>query len=300
MANSRYDNIRYYDGSSAFKIPGQIKIFDGSTWIDYGTKDSFNKKKIAAHNGSSFFCATYYRNDVDIPKTVSIGSGKYFELRKTNGTYLPVDTYNSGYIWEMTVEVHSTTSLYTAYTRNQGDIVNQSYTNYIAEVSGNTVRLKINTHFSGNRISDGKYVTGTLNKYTSYCFTVGEKVRIVMSKSSTSSSMNVKIYNMSGTTLCDTNVGVNTQWVGNPNIHRLGSATTNNNGSQSAYGNAKVYYFKTTPTSTRSQTFILDIASQSNNATTIYSSGTYSSAYAGAVGTSVYGTSYTEYIRQTI
>ena len=299
MANSRYDNIRYYDGSSAFKIPSQIKVFDGSTWIDYGKKDSFNKKKIAAHNGSSFFCATYYRNDVDIPKTVSIGSKKYLNLKKSNGDNLSVDTYNGDYIWEMIVEVNKTTPLYTAFTRNQGDIINQSYTNYIAEVSGSAVRLKVNTHFSGNRISDGKYVTGTLNKYTPYCFTVGEKVRIYLTRSTKDSKLRVRIYNTAGTKLCDEEVGVNTQWVGTPNKHRLGSATTDNNGSQSTYGSANIHYFKTTPVDDRSKTFIIDIASQSNDTKTIYSKGSFE-GYASASGTKVYGASYTEYIRQTI
>lgn len=297
MANSRYDNIRYYDGS--FKIPSQIKVFDGTNFVDYGTKNSYSQKKINAYNGSSFFCATYYRHDVNIPKTIAIGGWKSLDLRKSNGSFLSVDTYHANYIWEMTVEVNSTTSLYTAYTRNQGDIINQSYTNYIAEVSGNAVRLRINTHFSGNRIQDGKYVTSTLDKYTPYCFTRGEKVRILMTKSSTSSSMNIKIYNMSGTLLCNVNVGVNTQWVGTPNNHKLGQVTVNNSGGTNSYGDAKVYYFKTTPTDSRGQTFILDFTSQGNGATTILSSGSFG-GYGASANTSVYGSSYTEYIRQSI
>lgn len=298
MANSRYDNIRYYDNGT-FKIPSQIKVFDGTSFVDLGTKESFSTKKLCVYNDNSFLCATYYRHDVNIPKTISIGNGKYLDLRKSNGTYLSVDTYNSGYMWEMVVEVNSTTSLYTAYTRNQGDIINQSYTNYVAEVSGNSVRLKINTNFSGNRISDGKYVTSTLTRYTPYCFTKGEKVRIYMTKSSTSSSMNIRIYNMSGAELCNTNVGVNTQWVGNPNNHKLGHVTINNSGSTSSYGDSKVYSFKTTPSSSRSQIFTLDFTAQNSGVNTIYSSGS-ASGYGAAYNTSVYGSSYTEYIRQTV
>ena len=147
MANSRYDNIRVYNGSS-FVVPSQIKAWDGSSWIDYGTKDSYSSKIISAYTGSSYNNLTYLRHDVNIPKYIQIAANKIAYLRKANGSNLSVDTYNSGYSWEMQVAVYDNTPLYTAFTKNQGDIVNQSYVNYVAEVSGSSVRLRITTNFS--------------------------------------------------------------------------------------------------------------------------------------------------------
>jgi hypothetical protein len=295
MANSRYDNIRVYNGSS-FVVPSQIKAWDGSSWVDYGTKDSYSSKIISAYTGSSYNNLTYLRHDVNIPKYIQIANNKIAYLRKANGSNLSVDTYNSGYSWEMQVAVYDNTPLYTAFTKNQGDIVNQSYVNYVAEVSGSSVRLRITTNFSGYRITDHKYVSSTLNKYTDYCFTVGEKVRIVITKGSTGGQANVKIYNPDSALLCDVNVYTNTQWVGTPNIHQLGSETTSRSGSQSSYGNAYIYYFSTTPDSSRTN-FSLDIGSQQNGASDIWSNGSYS-GYASFQNTSVYGESYTEYLRQ--
>lgn len=297
MANSRFDNIKYYSDGS-FKIPKQIKVYNGSSWVDLGEKTSFNTKKLNVRNGNNFICATYYRHDVDIPKTIQVGSGKYMNIKKSNGTNLSVDNYHAGYYVDMTVEVYATTPLYTCYTKNQGDIVNQSYNNYIAEVSGNTVRLKIKSNFSGNRITDGKYVDSTVTKYTGYVWTVGEKVRILLSRSSNSGNLNVKIYNPSGTKIHEGNYAENTQWVGTPNYHRLGSETENNSGKQSSYGNAKFHIFKIKHADS-GKVFEVNFGNASKGATKINSTGSYS-GYVEASGTSVYGDSYTEYIRQTI
>lgn len=296
MANSRFDNIKYWDGSS-FKIPQQIKVYDGSSWVDLGTKNSFNTKKLNAYNGSNFFCATYYRHDVDIPKTIQIGSGKYLSMYKGDSTTCSIDSYVSGYSWEMTVEVNSTTPLYTCYLKNKGDIYKYAYVNYVAEVSGNSARLRVKTRFYGKSVS-GSHVNSTETKYTSYAWTKGEKVRIVITKPNTSTTSNIKIYNPNGTLICDENLFESRIQVWTPDIHRIGSETVNDAGSQSTYGDAKIYNMKFTPNNTRGL-FIIDFTAQSNGATRIYSSGS-ASGWVDASGTSVYGSQYTEYIRQTI
>ena len=298
MANSRFDNIKYYDGST-FKIPQQIKVYDGSAWVDLGTKDSFNTKKLNAYDGSNFFCATYYRHDVDIPKTIQIGGNKYLYLYKGDGTTCQINSYSTGYVWEMIVEVNETTPLYTCYTKNQGDIFNQAYVNYIAEVSGNSVRLRINSRFNGYEISNHKYINSTLNRYTSYCWTKGEKVRIYLTRDHNSGNVNVKVFNPAGTMLCNDDLLESTQMVWTPNQHRIGCETSNDSGSQNSYGNAKIHYFKFTPNTNRSQEFIINFNNATNGQTTLYSSGSYGGRV-DAVNTSVYGSQYTEWIRQTI
>lgn len=297
MANSRFDNVRYYSDGS-FNIPRQIKVYDGSGWVDLGTKDSYNTKKLCARNDNNFFCATYYRHDVNIPKTINIGSGKYLNLRKPNGSLLSVDNYHAGYEVDMTVEVYDSTPLYTVYTRNQGDIVNQSYNNYVAQVSGNAVRLMVSSNFSGNRISDKNYVSSTRTDYTEFVWTRGEKVRILINRSANSGKVRIRVFNTAGAQLCDNSFYENTQWVGTPNVHRLGSETVNKGGSQSVYGNAKMYYFSIYHPN-YGQKFIANFEGQGNGTSVIWSSGSMG-GYTEASGTSVYGENYTEYIKQTI
>lgn len=297
MADSRYDNIRYYSDGS-FKVPKQIKVYNGNSWLDLGEKNSYSTKKLNVRNGNNFLCATYYRHDVNIPKTIQVAWNKYMNLNNSNGNRLPVDNWHGGYAIDMHVEVYDSTPLYTCYTRNQGDIVNQSYNNYVAEVSGNAVRLRVTSHFSGYRITDGKYVNGTTTRYTGYVWSKGEKVRILLSRSTNGGYLNVKVYNPSGTLLCDDNFPENTQWVYNPNIHRLGSETTDNAGSQSTYGNAKIHSFSMNHPD-MGVTFTTNFNNAGNGSTTIWSSGTMG-GYVECSGTSVYGASYSEYIRQTI
>ena len=87
MANSRYDNIRvYYNGS--FIIPNQIKVYNGSSWVDLGTKNSYSTKKLNVLYNNNFICATYYRNDVNIPKSIQIGKNKYADLLKSDNSNL--------------------------------------------------------------------------------------------------------------------------------------------------------------------------------------------------------------------
>ena len=300
MANSRFDNIKYFDGNS-FSIPNQIKVYDGTAWVDLGTKYSYNTKKLNAYNGSSFVCVTYYRQDVEIPRTISIGTGKYLTVNKSGGSLCSLDTYDGGYIFDMTAEISETTPLYTCYTKNTGDITNQAYVNYIAEVSGNQIRIKVVSHFSGNQINTGKYINATDTHQTDYVANlVNQKIRILITRSSTNGSTLVRMYNANGTELTSkTFSGEQKIKVGTPNQHRVGSETTSTSGKQSSYGNAKIHYFKITPTSTRSSIFEVNVNDIADGTTKLNSTGTYS-GYLQATGTSVYGSSYTEYIRQTI
>ena len=297
MADSRYDNIRvFYNGN--FIIPQQIKVYNGSSWVDLGTKTSYSLKKLNVMYNNNFICATYYRHDVNIPKTIQIGSGsKCADIWKSNGTYCSVDTWTSGYVWEMIVEAYANTPLYTVYAKNQGDITNQAYTNYYAEVSGNSCRLHIKTRFHGTRVSDRKYVDSTSERYTDYCWTVGEKVRIRISKSSTGTTDRVQIYNMNGTELCNQTFSDSVMQVYTPNMHRIGSETSNDNGSQAQYGNAKVYSLTFTPN--RSSTFTVDANSVASGSTRINATGGYD-GFIALNNTTVYGASYAEYIRQTV
>lgn len=44
----RYDKIRYFNGTSWIQ-PSQIKVHNGSTWVDYGTNLSYNTNSITAY-----------------------------------------------------------------------------------------------------------------------------------------------------------------------------------------------------------------------------------------------------------
>lgn len=300
MANSRYDNIKvFYNGE--FNIPQQIKVYNGSSWVDLGAKDSYNTNKLNVNYNNNFICATYARHDVNVPKAIQVGSGsKYLDIYNSNSTVCFINNYVAGWNWEMVVEVNETTPLYTCFARNNNDI-NQSYINYIADVSGDSVRLRLRSGFHGRSASTGKYVEGTYNNPTDYCWAKGEKVKIVVHRNSTNGNENIKIYNASGTLLNEFNIyeiSLQSQ-VNSPVYHRIGSETLNYNGDQSVYGNARVYSLKFTPTSDRSKQIQLNIAGASNGATRINSSGNYS-GFADSRNTSVYGANYAEYIRQTI
>ena len=301
MANSRYDNIRYYDGS--FKIPTQIKVYNGSSWVDLGTKTSTSKKKLNVYDGSRFICATYEREDVNIPKTVELGAGKYAWIHKSNGKNARVDTWLNGYVWEMWVEVYSSTTLYTAYAKNQGDITNQAYINFYADVNGSgKVRFRVVTRFHGNQVGTGKFLnSGPYTGSTGYLWNKGDKVHIKVVNKAKNGAFYVTVENSSGSKIID-DVKLGTGWctlqVETPDKHHLGECTIKDNGTTEKKGKALVHRFRFKPDRSGDY-FDVNFNNAGNNATTVVSTG----AYKGEVvlkGTKVYGKSYTRYNRQSI
>lgn len=302
MAESRYDDIKYFSDGE-FKVPQEVKVFDGTNFVSLGAKNSFNTNKLCAFDGSNMFCATYRRNDVDIPGTVQIGKDKYLKIQRKEGSEYKkcsVDTYNEDYYFEMRLSVTKDTPLYTVFSKNNGDISNYSYVNYIAKIKDNKVALYIYSRFYGKSINTGKLVNIEAYKTTSYCINKGEDFTIKLSRSSTSGKLRVRLINSAGTTKYDeTPIDDATLWVANPNHHYLGVETTSGTGSTKTYGNAKIAYLSFTPVSTRSQRFTVNINSSSNGATNMATSGNYSGRLS-ASGTSVSKSKYTEYIKQTI
>ena len=297
MANSRYDNIKYYDGS--WKIPNEILVYNGSSWTTLGTKNSHSLKKLNVYN-SGFICVTYYRKDVNIPKSIQIGKNKYAEILNSSNDYARQDNYNAGYVWEMIVSATAKTSLYTAYTKNQGDITNQAYINYFLEVSNGRVRLNYTSRFHGISIGTRKFTDATTVKYTDYAWNTGDKVRIKVSRQSQNGTVKMEVFNMNGTLLTTKSISGDCNFASAKVYnHYIGATTSNDNGGQTTYGNANVYSFSFTPSPTRSNKFTIDVANAANNVTTIQSSGGFGGKLV-CKGTKVYGASYTEYIRQTI
>lgn len=53
LTSERYDKIRYYDGA-AWQKPSQVKVWDGSQWVDYGTAGSYNTNQIKSWYNSQW------------------------------------------------------------------------------------------------------------------------------------------------------------------------------------------------------------------------------------------------------
>ena len=268
MANSRFDNIKYSDGAN-FKVPSQIKVYNGSSWVDLGTKDSDNKKKLVVYDGSNFDCVTYEKRMVDIPGYASFGSGNRFAyIKKNDGTNAQVDNWKPGYSMEMVVEVNSSCTLYLARSTNQGDI-----------------------------IYGGAFVDSTANEATDYVWTKGEKVRIVLYKTYQNGKLNVKVYNMAGTLLCNNDLKELNIQVWTPGFNRIGAGLSSN-GSIVCEGDFKMYSFSYTPLQDRSNVMRFNFNSPNSGSTRINSSGY--GGYLELSNTSTYKANYAEWDRQTI
>lgn len=296
MANSRYDNIRVFDGSN-FIIPSQIKVFNGTSWVDYGTKNSTNNKKFNAFNGSNFACYSYARRDVNIPAYIQIGNGgKYLDMYDWDYTNQQVDTYNRNYSWEMQVEVYSTTPLYTVHTKNNGDIYAAAYTNVFAEVfNGNQVRIIMGSRWRGITIGTRYNINQPYSqRSTGFMCYVGEKVMFRITRSGTTGAFYITCTRPDGS-VNSGSISVSTQWVGNPNGHRIGASTNDDYGNISVYGNAKLYYFSHTKNSSRTIF---------NFATSNYGNGTgrvgNGNGFADCRNTSVTVANYSVYDRQSV
>lgn len=303
MANSRYDDIKYFSDGE-FKVPQEVKVYDGNEFISLGAKNSFNTNKLCAFDGSNMFCATYRRNDVDIPGTIKIGKDKYLKIQRKEGSsykVCSVDTYNKDYYFEMKVSVNKNTPLYTVFSKNNGDISNYSYVNYIAKVDSNgKVALYIYSKFYGKSIDSGKLVNVEGKKTTSYCINKGEEFTIKLSRSYKSGKLRIRLINSEGVTKYDkTELNDATLWVANPNHHYLGVETSSGTGSTKTYGDANIAYVSFTPISSRGSKYTVNFNNLNNGATTMISTGNYSGRLV-ASGTSVYKSKYTEYIKQTI
>lgn len=305
MANSRYDNIKYFDGSS-FKIPGQIKVYNGSAWVDLGAKDSYNTKKLCVRNTNNFICATYYRHDVNIPKTVEVGGGsKYIRVYKDNSKNARFDNWLNGFVWEMVVEVYQSSTLYCAYAKNQGDITNQAYFNVYADVKDGKVRVRTRTRFHGYTVSDRKFVdagpTGNYEASTGYNWNVGDKVTIKIVNKAQNGAFYVTVTKADGTVVVNDKKLSNyvaTFQVETPNVNDIGSCIKSDDGTTEHKGKALIHRFKYKPNRSGDY-WDVNFNNASNNATSVNSSGGYSGR-AAIQSSKVHGESYTEYIRQTI
>ena len=296
MASSRFDNIKYSDGAN-FKVPSQIKVYNGSSWVDLGRKDSDNTRKLVVYDGSNFDCVTYKKRVVNVPGYASFGSNRYADIKKGDGSIQSVDNWLTGYHCEMVVEVNSSSSLYMARSTNQGDI-EYSYTEYRADVSGNTVRFRCRSRFRGY-MSDagGAWGDSSSNEATGYVWTVGEKVRIVLHKTNRNGLLNVKVYNPSGVLLCDNNLKEKTLQVWTPKFHRLGAGLDANDNVVSE-GDFKMYSFNITPISNRDNVMYLDFNSVNSGSTRVNATGY--GGYVDLVNTSTYKANYDAWDRQTI
>ena len=253
MASSRYDNIKYFNGSS-WVIPKEIKVFNGTSWISYGEKNSTSNKKIKAFTSpNTTACFTYVRRDVNIPAFIQLGNGnKYIDMYDTNSTVQQVDTYNSGYNFEFQAEIYATTPLYTVNTKNNGDIYAAAYTNIIAEVfNGDQIRIIMGSRWRGITIDSRKNVNQAYSqKYTGFVGYVGERLSIHIERYSTTGNFTIRVTRPNGSQTTHY-LSMSTQWVTNPNGHRLGAQTVDDYGNISVYGNAKLYYFGHTINSNR-------------------------------------------------
>lgn len=303
MANSRYDYIKYYDNStSSFKIPQQIKVYNGSSWVDLGTKDSYSLKKLNVHNGSNFICATCYRQDYDYPGYVQIGTNKYIDLKKAGGTYLSSNWNTNGSKLTMKVNVSETTPLYTSYCNNQGNIY-ESFVNLIAVVTGTKVKLKVESYYYGKN-SSGDIVKTSVSTTTfnqEWDVNVDQIIYIELASSKIKATIN-------GVAQSAT---LQHHIVYSPRYQRVGTQSSiigkksqgaDVSSSQSTYGNAKI---KTFSTNNSYGTFDVNFETATNGATSVNSTGTLNDsgnnpAYAQTSGTNVTRLQYTEYIRQTV
>lgn len=286
MANSRFDNIKYFDGST-FKVPKQIKVYDESNWVDLGEKTSYNKKKLMVRDTNSFKCVTYERQDVNIPGYTQFGGGKYADVRKGDGSIASVDNWKPGYRVVMTVEVQESCRLYFANAFSSGDI-EYAFNSYYADVSGNAVRFRAYSMYNGN-MSDagGRYGRTESNEATPYCWTKGEKVRIELYKSVQNGSLNVKVYNPSNVLLCNVDLKEKNFQVYTARNQYLGGS-----------GSFKLYSFSITPIQNRDSVFSINCNDVNSGSTRIYSGGY--GGYLDLHNTSTYKANYSVYNRQSI
>ena len=298
---ARYDKLKVYN--SGYKGIKEVRVYDGSKFVSLGLNDGslseVNKNKMFVYNGSGFVPVLYKKFYTPTDRRIEIGKDKNIKLSKTTADRerLNVDTYHSGYDLTMKVRINKTTPLYTVYTKNQGDIQNQAYVNYIAEVDGNRVRIRVTSHFSGYEIGTGRWVNGySTNKVTKYKKNlVGKLITIKFHSSKNSGDIKVTL---DGT---EYNLGdVNTSWVYNPNKHRIGCKTKNKSGDLVTGGSAYLYEFSTTPVESRSSVFRFNVDNLSPG------SSSYSitkNSYNGAIilkGTSVYQETKTEWKLDTL
>ena len=257
---ARYDKLKVYN--SGYKGVQEVFVYNGSRFISLGLNDGslsdVNKNKMFVYNGSSFVPALYKKVLTPTDRRIEIGKDKNIKLSKTteDKKRLDVDTYHKGYDLTMKVRIHSTTPLYTVYTKNQGDISNQAYVNYIAEVDGNKVRIRVNSYFSGYEIDTHKWVNGySTNAVTEYKKNLVDKY-ITIKFHSTKNSGDIKV-TLDGDTY---NLGdVCTSWVTNPNRHRIGCKTKNKAGDLVTGGKAYLYEFSTTPVENRNSVFRFNV-----------------------------------------
>lgn len=291
MASSRYDDFRYYDGG--WKIPSQVKVYNGSSWIDYGEKTSHETKQIQYHNGSAWKNALYNRIDTNLPGYVQLGSGKYIDL-KYNRTSSPTGTYtmvcntsSTGYYFELDTTVTQTSQLYTMWFKVSGG--NTGYVNYGVDVSGTTAKFKMTTYYNGAQKTT-----------TSPSWDVSTYPRVTIKVTRTGGDISSKpdvitIYAPNGT-----KISTNTHWntaiaIGDTyksnisSIHRLGSTTTNaSTGAQTTGGNAIIHRLKFTPTSDRTLIMDYNFESETDGATQVNSSVAFQGgAFAQLVGCTV-------------
>ena len=310
MAESRYDAFKVRDGSNMI-IPSRVTVYDGSSMIDYGTKNSYVTKMLGVYDGSSVNILTYSRVDVSIPNYIEVGTNKYIDLKKSTSNYVsPIDNYHLGWYLEMQTVISASSPLYTAHVKNNGDIYGACYINIKAEVSSDDVRIVIGSRWKGVTV-DGKDVNVAYREYiTDWCFNVGEKVTLKFERLTSDggpikltvtredTSVHTYEYSVAGTK-SGSKLQMDSMWVANVNNHKLGSATIDDYGHQQTYGSAKIYYFKH-KIDNSSTLFGFATSGLSNGVTTIsnqYGSTTYT---AGLINTSVYGESYTEYNRQNL
>ena len=312
MATGRYDNIKVHDGTG-FKNVQQVKVYDGTSWVDYGAKDSYNDKKICANSGFGFKCFTYVREDVSIPNYIEVGKDKYINLQKSNYSGVqPLDTYKTDYILSFDLEVYASTSLYTIASKNSGN-VDIGYNNFILKVdSNNQVALTVGSRWKGNRISDGKAINEAYRERTTIpLFDVGERIQLEITKTGTGGKLTIKVTRANGNIVTVTknadgskDMFIDTLWVASPTLNRVGSKTTGDNTNQTTFGKAYIYSYTVrtyNPSNMNTFRFYVNVANLGVGSTKMVNQTPSTPAYtATCVGTSVVGASYTVYNKQTI
>lgn len=294
----RYDNVKVWNGSSWVAV-NEIKVHNGSSFETLGTADGSTdnlKNLYSYHTGDKKYYRILKNKKVtNIPNRIEIGNGKYIKLagNKDEDRRLPVDTYHKGYLLQMDCIVNATTPLYSVYTKNQGDIENQAYVNYIAEVKDNKVRIRVKSYFSGYEIGTHRWVNGySTDKVTSYVNNLKGK-RIIIKFYSKKDTGDIYVV-LDGH---EYNLGdVCTSWVYNPNKHRIGCKTTNKSGDMSTGGSTYLYSFKTTPVDDRDSVSSFTTSSMDkNDSDKKYKLSGYG-GWAVLKGTGVYGENKVEWI----
>lgn len=274
MASSRYDDFRYYNGG--WKIPSQVKVYNGSSWIDYGEKSSTNSNQLKFWNGSNWKNAFYNRIDTNLPGYVQLGSDKYIDLKfykdssATTSYPMYFNTSASGYSFELDTTVTQNSALYTVYFKG----ANTGYINYWIEVTSAGLAM-----FCGQ-----VYLNQIYGKRTTTTWNVNSYPRVIIKVTRTGGGLSaapevLKVYDKntgneiaSGQMWTGAIAAADTDTAGyNPIYHRLGSKTTNTNGTQYAYGNAKIHRLKFTPYGgDRNVVVDIDFETSSNGNTQVY------------------------------